>query len=119
MHKKKIFIVEDDKSISEIIQIVLQEKNYALYYPSDTLHIKSEIIKLMPDLILMDIGIQGMRGDILAKELKTTPKTKKIPIIILSANDSIAQIAKESFANGFIPKPFDINHLLETIKKHI
>jgi CheY-like chemotaxis protein len=71
-----------------------------------------------PDLILLDIMLGAMDGREIAKELKDGEHTKSIPIIMISANHTMAKDIEQYGVDTFVPKPFSSAHLLQTIQKY-
>ena len=119
MKKNKILIVEDEPIIALNLQETLYELGYETigiaYNRCKTMEILSNEIN--PDLILMDIYLQGPTTGIeLAKELKKT--MPYIPVIFLTANSELATIreASETFAYGYLVKPYKKNTLFATIE---
>ncbi|RJQ25375.1 response regulator, partial [Candidatus Parcubacteria bacterium] len=72
-----------------------------------------------PDLIIMDVWIGGIDGNELAKKIKLEESTKKIPIILISALADLSKIASECRADDYIEKPFEIDNLINIVKKNI
>jgi two-component system, OmpR family, alkaline phosphatase synthesis response regulator PhoP len=116
--KKCILICDDDVDILEVTKIILQQE-----YQVETMTHCNEIFqnyeKYSPDLILMDLWIPDMGGEAVTRLLKSSEKTKEIPVVIFSANNDIENVAKDAGADGYLKKPFDINTLHDTIKKHL
>ncbi len=117
--KKNIWIVEDDPDINELIEIVLTNEGYKVKTFGDGGNIEKEIKKGKPNLIIMDLSMPGIGGAALTKKLKSKPSTKKIPIVLVSAKNSLEKIAKSSKADGFLPKPFDLKDLVSCVKKFV
>ena len=82
---KKIFIVEDDKSICMELVEILENEGYAASYLTDFEHSKEEILAAGADLILMDINIPGINGRNLLKEIR---KESDIPVIMVTSRTS-------------------------------
>lgn len=115
--KKTIFIIDDNRAIREVIQIVLEENGYQVISNDGTELPNIEMVK--PDLVLLDISLSGVDGRDIAKELKANDATKTIPVILMSALTKVESKAKKAGADDFIAKPFNIDHLLNKIEKHI
>lgn len=116
---KKILVAEDDQSILEVIKIILEGEGFIVLSTDD----KNTFFKLInehkPSLVLLDIWLSGHDGGKIAKELRSDQKNKHIPIIMISANNDTPTITKQAGADGFLLKPFDIDDLLKTVKRHI
>ncbi|OGH11957.1 MAG: hypothetical protein A2857_05920 [Candidatus Levybacteria bacterium RIFCSPHIGHO2_01_FULL_36_15] len=119
LHKKKtVWVIDDDISILKVIQIILENENYNVFTIQDTNMLKKMIKENMPDLILLDIWMSGKDGHVITKEFKCDKKTKKIPIVMISALSNVQELAEKSGADGFLKKPFDIKDLLGVVWKY-
>jgi DNA-binding response OmpR family regulator len=116
---KLILIADDDKGIVEVTKIVLEEAGFATIVAHDASSVLETIKTSRPSLLLLDIWLAGENGAALAKKLKKDKNTKQLPIIMISANNNVEQMAKDSGADDFIAKPFDIEYLVQTVTKHI
>ncbi len=114
---KKIFVVDDDPGILEVITIILSDKGYIVTSISDGQQLFKELKKQTPDLLFLDIWISGSDGREITKKLKSDAETKDIPIVIVSALNETEKIAKDIGADGFLEKPFDIDKLLDIVGK--
>jgi CheY-like chemotaxis protein len=76
--------------------------------------------KHKPDLILLDLLLPTMQGDTLCKQLKSDDNFKHIPIVLFTASaNNISRKIAETKADDYIIKPFEIDDLVEKIKKYI
>lgn len=108
---KKIFIVEDDKSICMELVEILENEGYAASYLTDFEHSKEKILAARADLILMDIYIPGINGRNLLKEIR---KESDIPVIMVTSRTSeMDEVLSMSYgADDFITKPYNPTILL-------
>lgn len=116
--KKKIILAEDNLAIVDALTIILEEFGYEVISVVDGSAVKDKL-KEKPDLILLDIWMPGLGGRDACRYLKSNKDTKNIPVIIISANKDISQIAKEAGADDFIAKPFRMEDLLAKVEKYI
>lgn len=117
MNQKTILVCDDDQSILEVIQIILEENGYIVKTKTNGKGIQKSISQIKPDLILLDLWMPGIDGKEITKIVKKDGLHSSIPIIIISALNNTQKISQEIGADGFIPKPFDISSLLSTVKK--
>lgn len=108
---KKIFIVEDDKSICMELVEILENEGYAASYLTDFEHSKEEILATGADLIMMDINIPGINGRNLLKEIR---KESDIPVIMVTSRTSeMDEVLSMSYgADDYITKPYNPTILL-------
>lgn len=108
-----VLVVDDEPSIRDLIVAVLQDEGYRAIGAGSG----SRALELLPierpDLIVMDIMMPEMDGREALRRIRTTPNLRHIPVVMMSAAYVPEQIGEEIAA--FLPKPFDLDHLLDTI----
>ncbi len=107
----KIMIIEDDKSISNELKELLENSGYEAVILSDFTNTLNEILETSPDLVLLDINIPHMNGELLLQNLR---KTSNIPVIMVTSKNSETDEALSiSYgADDYITKPYNPNILL-------
>jgi len=116
--KKKVVLVQDNKDILDIMDQVLDEEGFDVTASLSTDPI-DKIDEIDPDVVIIDDNIKGKkRGSNVVKELKTDPETEGIPAVLTSTSDKLPQIAEECKADDFIQKPFDLDHMINVVKKN-
>ena len=116
--KKLVLIAEDDQAIVEVMNIILTEAGYETAVIAEGNGVISAVKERKPDLLLLDIWLSGEDGGELAKKLKADEVTRDVSVVMISANTETEQIAKDSGADGFLRKPFDIDEFLATVKRY-
>lgn len=108
---KKILIIEDDLSLCNELKTLLENSNYQALTLTTFKDAKEQILSLAPDLILLDINIPYINGEILLKELR---KESNIPIIMVtSRNNEVDEVLSISYgADDYITKPYNPTILL-------
>ncbi len=114
-----ILIYDDDPEILFLCKAILNNYNYRVETLSICEDVIADVQELKPNLVLMDLWIPEIGGEKAISLLKDHPETKEIPVIIFSANAEIKEICKKINADGYLEKPFDINHLKEIIEHHV
>lgn len=112
----KIFLVEDDDSIRELIEYLLISLKYEVQTFPTAQEFHNEMQSRNPDLILMDIMLPDGNGLNICRKLRNNKKTKDIPVILMSAHESIARGA---CASDFVSKPFEVDDLVQKIKNQL
>lgn len=112
----RILVVDDDQSILDAMEIALNLKDYEVETTTRGEETFSKITSFNPDLILMDVYLSGMDGREICRQIKEDEKTSRIPVIIFSANKSMKEVFKESAADDFIGKPFNMDELYQKVK---
>lgn len=116
MHNKKIFICDDDSTIVDMLQMLLEMSGYDTIIEVNSLNALEVIKASRPDVILSDIWMPLLSGDELIKKIRQDQELKDIFIISISASKDGKDVALQAGADCFIAKPFDINELLEAIE---
>ncbi len=121
MEKKKILVVDDEVDLVKTIQFYLELGGYkvlASYNGEDALN---QARKENPDLILLDIMLPKLDGYKVCRLLKFDEKYKHIPILMMTAKtqEKDKLTGKETGANEYITKPFDMEELTEMIKAYL
>lgn len=111
----KILIIEDEKSIRDELVILLQNAGYDTAVLEDFQNSMEQIETIMPQLILLDVGLPGQDGYRICMELR---KTSQIPVIfVTSRNTSMDELRALSLGgDDFISKPYDLPVLLARIQ---
>ena len=117
-HQPRILIVEDEPSIAELIAVNLRHNGLSPVWAEDGEAAQREIDAVLPDAILLDWMLPGQSGVALAKRWRAEPRTKGIPILMLTARgdepDKVAGL--DAGADDYITKPFSTQELLARIR---
>ena len=113
---KKILIIEDDVDTIELVEAILNFAGYAVIKVSREISIK-EIAGINPSLAILDYLMPYASGNELCLQMKTSPETSHIPVILYSASVYGSKIAEDCKADAFVAKPFDLDSLLELVNR--
>jgi two-component system response regulator VicR len=118
MESKKILIIEDEKSISDIVKFNLTKERFDVEVASDGLVGLNKALEINPDLILLDVMLPSMDGFQVCKKIR---ETKTTPIIMLTAKEEEVDkvLGLELGADDYITKPFGMRELIARIKANI
>lgn len=109
---QKICVVEDEASISEMIQLNLEIEGFDVTVINNGAVASGTFAKRLDfDLILLDVMLPGMSGIEICKQIR---KTSKVPILFLSAKGTTSDRIEglKAGGNDYLPKPFDLEELL-------
>ena len=112
---KKIMIVEDDEVIKDELSELLKNSSYLVESVKNFKKAKEEIFKYNPDLILLDINIPYLNGELLLKEIR---KESSVPVIMVtSKSGEIDEALSITYgADDYITKPYNPTILLLRIQ---
>lgn len=110
-----ILIVEDNEKISQQLQTLLQREGYEVDVGTDFQNIVENVLRLEPDLLLLDINLPYDDGYYVCKELR---KQTQMPIIVVTSRDTEMDelMSMNIGADDFITKPYNVNILLARIQ---
>jgi two-component system, OmpR family, phosphate regulon response regulator PhoB len=117
-HLPRILVVEDEPSIAELIAVNLKHGGFDAVITHDSVSAQAELDAVLPDAILLDWMLPGQSGLSLARHWRKQPRTKDVPILMLTARgdepDKVAGL--DAGADDYITKPFSIQELLARIR---
>lgn len=119
MEKPKILIVDDKEQIAKILYVYLAQ-DYQCFYVENPVKALGWLYEgNLPDLIISDIRMPEMRGDEFLQHLKNNELFRKIPVVMLSSEDSTSERIRllEQGAVDYIVKPFNPMELKVRIKR--
>lgn len=118
MKMPRILVAEDERDIRELITFSLQLNGYQITEATNGAEAIEKALKILPDLILLDVRMPKTTGYEACKTLKAHENTKDIPIVFLSAKGQEAEIqqGKDLGAEDYLLKPFAPDELNEQVK---
>lgn len=114
-----IYCVEDDSGIRELVVYSLENTGFSAKGFENGKQFFNELDEIsLPDMVLLDIMLPGEDGVSILKKLRANPKTRNLPVILLTAKDSEYDkvIGLDSGADDYVAKPFGIMELISRIK---
>lgn len=115
----KILVVDDEMSILDAVSLVLEEHGYMVRTIEKGSEAVSQAKRYKPDIILLDVLMSGTDGREICKAMKQDDVLKQIPIIMMSAHPTAKDSVVSCGANAFLPKPFNLQSLLDVISKQL
>ena len=115
---KTIYLVEDEDNIRDLVVYALDNSGFkAEGFPDGDLFMEA-IKKETPDLILLDIMLEGMDGYEILKWLRSNEEYKDIPVIMVTAKDEEIDKVRglDMGADDYVNKPFGVMELISRIK---
>lgn len=124
--KKFILVVDDDPDLVESVSLKLESENFVVDKAYDGVEALEKIKEKQPDLVLLDVMMPKKNGYDLCDELKTDDQFKDIVVVLLTAvGDAVTSTnythidGKTNMADDFIPKPIDLDKLVEIIRENL
>ena len=121
MNQKTVLVIEDDRSIARLAEIILNGKGLKTHLCLDATNAVQMTQRVLPDLIILDIHMPRRSGISILKRLQQEESTRTIPVIVnsvLTRRQSIEQLKKIG-ASDFVPKGAGIEALVEKVMLHL
>lgn len=110
----KVLVCDDNADILDVTSMLLEYAGFQVVTQINSRKVIDQAMVEQPNVMLLDIWMP-FPGDELTKQIKQTPQLAHIPVILFSAAIDGKMIAKESGADRFVEKPFDVANLSEII----
>jgi DNA-binding response OmpR family regulator len=124
--KKLILVVDDDPDLVESVAMKLESEKFRVAKAYDGLEAMDQIKKERPALVILDVMMPRKSGYQLCEELKKSEETKGIVILLLTAvAEAVTSTnythweGKSTLADDYIPKPIDLEKLMEIVKDYL
>jgi len=123
---KLILVVDDDPDLVESVSLKLESENFKVQKAYDGVEAWEKIKAEKPDLLILDVMMPRKNGYELCDELKADENYKDITVILLTAvADAVTSTSythmdgKTTMADDFVPKPIDLDNLMEIVKENL
>lgn len=116
---KKILAVDDEKHIVRLVQVNLERAGYTVVTANDGKEALEKVAEESPDLVVLDVMMPYMDGFEVLQNLRRSPATRDIPVIMLTAKAQDADVFKgwQSGVDCYLTKPFNPMELLSFVKR--
>jgi CheY-like chemotaxis protein len=115
---EKIVVIEDTQEILDLLSLVLTEEGYQVVCCQEASQALDTVVAERPALVIMDLTMDGVRAWDLVDALVADPRTGRTPFIVCSGAVQELMAAEErlvALGGGVLPKPFDLDLLLDMI----
>jgi two-component system, OmpR family, phosphate regulon response regulator PhoB len=113
---KRILLIEDDPHFMDLMTFVLEEAGFQIIKATTGGSLR-QAQELRPALIFMDNQLKDGFGYHFCHAFKSNPITAHFPLVLLSGNSDLEQIALENGADAFLEKPFEISELIDLVDR--
>ena len=115
---RQLLVVDDDPSLLLAVSETLRAEGYEVVTARRASEAMVRVAESLPDLIISDIRMPGMDGYALARNLRSAPRTRLVPIVFLTAKDDLADriTGFRTGVDAYITKPFESEELIAIVK---
>ncbi|MDO1509778.1 MULTISPECIES: phosphate regulon transcriptional regulator PhoB [unclassified Neisseria] len=117
MAKVNVLVVEDEESIQMLIRFTLEQAGFGVRSAAGVEEARPMLTEALPDVVLLDWMLPGMSGVQFTRELRQDPRSKDLPIILLTARseDTDKELGLNLGADDYLTKPFSPRELIARI----
>ena len=116
-----IVVVDDEPDFCTVVSELLKSANMVVHKAHSALEALSLMSDMRPDLVLTDVMMPEINGLELIRRLRADPVLGRVPTVVISAlvKREEQEAAMDAGADAFIPKPFSVRQLRETIASYL
>lgn len=113
---KRLLIIEDDTDAREMAAFTFENSGYEVIQSAKEMPVE-EITALKPHIIVIGFSVNGVPGNDICLKLKANEVTQPIPVIIYSANFDMDTVSRNSCAEGYIAKPYELDDFVYLVQR--
>jgi two-component system chemotaxis response regulator CheY len=117
--KGRILVVDDESDIRDTILEVLSDEGYDAVGAANGREALDELARsaVLPDAVLLDLRMPVLDGVGFREEQLQDPRLASVPVIVVSANARVREVADELGVAGYLRKPFDLGAMFEILAR--
>src|SRR5277367_276319 len=105
MAKVHVLVVDDDLAVCDLVRTTLELDGFRVSQAHHVIEAERLIAERVPDAILLDIGLPGIDGLFYCQRLRDNPRTKRLPVIMISGSSEARERAMAAGATAYLRKP--------------
>ena len=116
MKAPRILVVEDDPAVRQLFRTGLTLAGFDVDFAGDGLSALHKLDEQRPDLVVLDLQLPRLGGDVVLQELAANPRLRGTPVIVVTGTDPCPAIAQ---SQAILRKPCEPERLIQVIEKHL
>lgn len=114
----KVLVVDDEEDMVDLLSFNLRQRGYEVIVARNGSEALNMARMHLPDLVLLDLMLDGLEGFTVCEFLRRQPSTTDIPVIMITAlSGQIPRVnGLAAGADGFVTKPFDVPELMDRVR---
>ena len=119
--RRKIILIDDSEIVREMLRAQLEDQGYEVITLDNQFSLSQVLGKEKPDLVLVDVGMPALAGDVLVRITNGYKGLHKCPMVLFSdrSTNELSLLARDCGAAGFIRKTSDSQLLARSIEKFL
>jgi DNA-binding response OmpR family regulator len=118
---KRVMVVDDEPTVGEAVRDLLSDEGYEVDTPGDAQSALPEILRAVPDLVILDVNMPGMSGWEFCSLLRRQSTTRTVPVLFLTGRQDVRDriTAMQVGGSDYLAKPFGAEDLREKVRSLI
>jgi len=112
-----VLVVDDDAALRELLRTSFEMADIVVDEAQDAMAASRQIALRHPDVIVLDVGMPGVDGITFCRALKSDPRTRDIPVVLLTGDADVELAGWRAGAGAFLRKPFSPLTLLTVVER--
>lgn len=115
---KRLLLIEDERNIIEAISFILSRDGWTVKAHCNGTDAAEKVRAEMPDVVILDVMLPGRSGYDILRDLRATPETADLPVMMLTARGQTKdrELAERAGVSRFMTKPFSNAEMLEAVR---
>src|SRR6476646_7958647 len=105
--KRQVLVVDDDVQLCALVRATLELDGIDVREAGHAIEAEKMILERVPDAVVIDVGLPGIDGIFYTQRLRESPRTRHLPIVVISGSAQTEQPADAAGASAYLRKPFD------------
>lgn len=114
---RRVLIADDEPLTAEMLALMLTFRGYDVVCACNGPDALRQAREAQPDLVLLDVLMPGMDGETVTRALREDPSLCDVPVVLISSEDESEIEWRESGADLFLQKPFDVRELPDVLER--
>lgn len=115
VYMPRVLVVDDDPDLAAICALILESEGFETTVANNGVEAYDKLTATHIDAILLDVMMPVMDGLTVCRLVKSDPRTRQLPVIVMSASERLREQARVAHADAIIPKPFNIDDLVSAV----
>ena len=117
MAGRRVLIVDDEEGFRDGVADLLGMEGYDVSVARDAVEAVRVLPVIRPEVILLDLRMPHLDGEAFLRGMMGLPASSRVPVVLISAKEDLAQVASRTGAAGYLSKPFEAPQLLSLLEK--
>lgn len=115
--RPSVLVIDDDALLCEVLRATFELEGIEMHEAGHVIAAEQALASHLPDAIVLDVGLPGVDGLFYCERLRESPRTRTVPIIVISGSHEAGVLALAAGAQAFLLKPFDPFQLLSLLER--